>query len=67
MSFIFLIRPVSVEKGFDLSCEGVLRDDVRYRRLIDALGHALELGRNLDGEIRIFDVEGSVADVFPLR
>jgi hypothetical protein len=66
MSFIFQIRPVSLEKGFDLSCEGLLRDEVREPRLIDAIVHAVRLGRELDGEIQIFDVEGHVAEVLPL-
>ena len=66
MSFIFQIRPVSLEKGFDLSCEGLLRDEVREPRLIDAIVHAVRLARELDGEIQIFDVEGHVAEVLPL-
>lgn len=66
MSFIFQIRPVSLEKGFDLSCEGLLRDEVREPRLVDAIVHAVRLGRELDGEIQIFDVEGHVAEVLPL-
>lgn len=66
MSFIFQIRPVSVEKGFDLSCEGLLKDELRESRLIDAIVHAGRLGRELDGEIQIFDVEGHVAEVLPL-
>ncbi len=66
MSFIFQIRPVSLEKGFDLSCEGLLKEDVREPRLIDAVVHAVQLGRELDGEIQIFDVEGCVAEVLPL-
>src|SRR5687767_9656759 len=66
MSFIFRIQPISLEKGFTLSCDGVLRDDLRHRRLIDAVVQAVQLGRHLDGEIRIFDAEGRVADILPL-
>ena len=66
MPFIFQIRPVSLEKGFDLSCEGLLEHEVRKPRLIEAVDHAVQLGRDLDGEIQIFDVAGRVAEVLPL-
>jgi hypothetical protein len=66
MSFLFQIRPISPEAGFDLLCEGVLSSGVRHSRLIDAVVHAVQLGREADGEIEIFDARGRVAEVLPL-
>lgn len=66
MGFVFQIRPVSLEKGFTLSCDGILEHQRSYRRLIEALRDAILLGRALEGEVRIFDVEGRIADILPL-
>jgi len=45
---------------------GVLEEDARRLRLIDAIVHAVQLGRDLEGEIHIFDVSGRIAEVLPL-
>jgi hypothetical protein len=66
MPFIFQIQPVSIERGFTLSCEGILDEPVLYTRFIDAVIHAAQLGRELDGEIHIFSPAGRVAEVLPL-
>ena len=66
MPFIFRIRPVSLEKGFTLTCDGILQDELFHQRLVDAVVQAVQLGRHLDGEIQIFDVEGRLADTLPL-
>jgi hypothetical protein len=66
MPFAFQIRPISIEQGFYLSCEGIMRDQVRHPRLIDAIVHAAQLGRDLDGEIQIFDAQGFLAESLPL-
>jgi len=66
MPFTFEIRPISLEEGFHLRCEGVLGQDTRHSRLIDAIVQAAQLGRDLDGEIRIYDSLGLIAEVLPL-
>jgi hypothetical protein len=67
MSFTFTIRPVALKKGFELACDGVFPETVRHRRLIDAVIHAVQVGHQLDGEIRVFDCDGKVAEVLPVR
>jgi hypothetical protein len=66
MPFAFEIRPISLEEGFHLRCEEVLGQDARHSRLIDAIVHAAQLGRDRNGEIRIFDSSGRIAEVLPL-
>jgi len=66
MPFAFQIRPISIERGFYLSCAGILPDEVRHPRLIDAIVQAAQLGRDLDGEIQIFDSQGLLAETLPL-
>lgn len=67
MPFIFQIRPLSLERGFLLSCEGVLEGELRFRRLADAIVHAAQMGRDLEGEIHIYDTSGRVAEALPLH
>ena len=67
MPFTFQIRPVSLEKGFELSCEGILAQPVRHRPLLNAIVHAAQLGRDLNGEIRIYDRKGRLVDTLPLH
>jgi hypothetical protein len=62
----FQIRPVSVERGFVLSCEDVIETGIPHRRLIDAIVRAVQLGRDYTGQIQILDSEGKIADVLPL-
>ncbi len=56
-----------MEKGFELSCEGVFPDTIMHGRLIDAVIHAVQVGCHLDGEIQVFDCDGNVAEVLPVR
>jgi hypothetical protein len=67
MGFTFQIRPVTIEKGFVLSCEGILREERIHRRLVDAVVDAIMLGRELEAELQIFDADGKVAEIFQLR
>jgi hypothetical protein len=62
----FEIRPLGIGLGFSISCEGDLHEDARRLRLIDAIVHAVQLGRDLEGEIQIFDAAGKLAEVLPL-
>ena len=66
MPSTFEIRPLGVAEGFRISCKGVLDQDARRPRLIDAIVHAVQLGRDLEGEIQIFDAAGKLAEVLPL-
>jgi hypothetical protein len=64
--FVFCIRPLSIEEGFELDCQGLLRTPVRRERLVGALLVAAQLGRDLEAEIQILDCTGAVAEVLPL-
>ena len=66
-AFVFLIRPLSVDKGFELDCEGVLEEPLRVHRLIEAIIAAVQMGQGLDAEIQILDVEGETAEVLQLN
>lgn len=65
--FLFLIRPLSVERGFELQCEAMLRDPLRFHRLIEAILAAAQIGQGLDAEIHIFNTEGEIAEVLELN
>lgn len=65
-NFVFQIRSISLSEGFEVNCDGVLDHPLRIRRLFEALAAAVHLGRDLAGEIRIFDVAGDVIEVLPL-
>lgn len=66
--FTFHIHPVGgLDKGFDLSCEGIFPDSVHHSRLIEAVIHAVQVGHRLDGQIQVFDCDGNVAEVLPVR
>ena len=67
MAFTFHIRPIGLDKGFDLSCEGVFPDSVHHSRLIEAVIHAVQVGNQLEGEIQVFDCDGNVAEILPVR
>ena len=68
MSYHFQIRPVgALGQGYELSCEGVFRRRVMHQRLIEAVIHAVQVGHRLPGEIQVFDSQGQVAEVLPLR
>lgn len=65
MSSTFDIRPLGLENGFSIA-SAHLDHPARRRRLIDAIVYAVQLGRDLDGEIRIFDTSGKLAEILPL-
>jgi hypothetical protein len=66
-AFTFLIRPLSVDKGFELECEGVMEEPLRVQRLIEAVIAAAQMGQGLDAEIQILDAEGRVVEVLELN
>ncbi len=67
MPFAFQIRPLSLARGFELTCEGVLPSARNHSRLFEAIVQAAQLGRDLDGEIQIFDDAGHLIEVLPLH
>ncbi len=66
-AFVFQVHPCGIEEGFELSCEGILSDPLRVKRLYDAIIYALHLGRDLDGELQLFDSSGRLAETYPLN
>jgi hypothetical protein len=62
-SFVFMIRPLSLEKGFELECEGIIEEPLRVRRLIEAVIAAAQIGQGLDAEVQILDTEGQTVEV----
>ena len=62
-SFVFLIRPLSIEKGFELECEGVIEEPLRVRRLIEAVIAAAQIGQGLDAEVQILNTEGQTVEI----
>lgn len=65
-SFVFQVRSLSLKEGFEVDCDGILERPLKIGRLFEALAVAVQLGRDLDGEIRIFDVAGEVIEVLRL-
>ncbi len=65
--FIFKIHPRGIEQGFELSCEGILPQPLQVKRLYDAVIYALHLGRELEGELHLFDSNGRLAEIYPLH
>jgi len=66
-AFVFLIRPLAVDKGFELECEGVIEEPLRVHRLIEAIIAAAQMGQGLDAEIQILNVAGETAEVLQLN
>ncbi len=64
---VFLIRPLSLESGFELSSGGVMEAPLRVERLFEAVVIATQMGQGLDFEIQILDVAGEVAELLELR
>jgi len=64
--FIFQIRPISMEEGYQLTCAGIIDHPIRAGRLIETVVLATTLGENLEFEIQIFDVDGERSDVIEL-
>jgi len=46
--FVFRVRPLSLEKGFELECEGIIREPLRVHRLIEAIIAAGQIGQGLE-------------------
>jgi hypothetical protein len=46
-AFTFRIHPCGIEEGFELTCEGVLAEPLKVKRLYDAVIYALRLGQEL--------------------
>lgn len=65
--FTFQIRPLTMDEGFELTCEGIMEHPLRVERLFEAVVLATQLGQGLDFEIQILDVAGDVAEVLELR
>ena len=65
--FIFRIHPLGIEEGFELSCEGVLPQALQVKRLYDAVIYALHIGRDLEGELHLFDSFGRLSETYPLH
>ncbi|MEA3208067.1 MAG: hypothetical protein QOE70_1124 [Chthoniobacter sp.] len=63
---VIQIRALSMDEGFELVSEAMLRDPLRRDRLYEAVVAAVELGLGHETEIQIFDSEGSVAEVLEL-
>lgn len=66
-TLVFLIRPLSLESGFELSGEGVMDAPLRVERLFEAVVIATQMGQGLDFVIQILDVAGEVAELLELR
>ncbi len=66
-AFVFQIHPCGIEEGFELSCEGILPQPLPVQRLYDAVIYALHLGRDLEGELHLFDSSGRLAEIYPLH
>lgn len=64
--FVFHIRPLSIEEGFEIDCEGVLRNPLKTDRLFEAVAKAAMLGRNLHAEIQILGLDGLPVEVLKL-
>ena len=65
--FAFQIRPISLEYGFEVDCEGVLGQPLRCRRLFDAILAAAHVSRDLDAEVEIYDCSGALVETLPLK
>ena len=66
MGYSFQIRPSESESGYELSCDGVLPKSVHCDQLLHALMEAAQRGRDLNGDIQIFDGRGKLMEVLPL-
>ena len=65
--FVFLIRPLSIEKGFELECEGIIQEPLRVRRLIEAVIAAVQIGQGLEAEVQILNTEGQTVEVLNMN
>jgi hypothetical protein len=65
--FVFLIRPLSLEVGFELECEGIMDEPIRVHRLIEAIIAAAQIGQGLEAEVQIFNTAGEISEVLELH
>jgi hypothetical protein len=65
--FVFQIRPLSVERGFALECEGILPKPLRVHRPIEAIIASVQIGQGLKAEVQIFNTAGEVTEVLELN
>jgi len=65
--FAFLIRPLSLESGFTLECEGILEEPLQFCRLFEAVLAAGQIGQDLDAEVKILNTEGQVAEILEMH
>ncbi|MEA3210761.1 MAG: hypothetical protein QOE70_3818 [Chthoniobacter sp.] len=61
--FDFQIRPLSLEEGFEVVCDGIVEHPNRVKRLFRAVVLATQLGKHLNFQIQILDVDGQKAGV----
>jgi len=64
--FVFLIRPLTIEKGFELECEGIIPEPLRVHRLIEAVVAAVQIGQGLDAEVQILNTEGRTVEILSI-
>ena len=65
--FVFQIRPLTVEKGFELECEGIVPEPLRVHRLIEAIIASAQICQGLNAEIQIFNRPGEITEVMKLN
>ncbi len=61
-----MIRPLSLEKGYELECEGIIRDPLRVQRLIEAVIAAVQIGQGLDAEVQILNPDGQTVETLKM-
>jgi hypothetical protein len=64
--FVFQIRALSIEEGFELNCDAIMDQPIRVERLFEAVVLATQLGQDSSIEIQILDVGGATAEVIAL-
>ncbi len=64
---VFSIRPLAVDKGFELACEGLIPEPLRVQRLIEAILAAAQIGQGRCAEIWIFNTAGEIAEILELK
>ena len=65
--FTFQIHPLSIEQGFELSCEGIMRQPLRLNRFFEAVLAVGQIGQGLEADVQIFDTTGAVVEVMELK
>jgi len=65
--FAFQIRPISLEEGFEVECEGVINRPLRCRRLSEAIIAAAHVSHHLDAQVEIYDGSGALLETLPLK